>query len=654
MGSLRIPLLDKITGKLPTTVLPDLSGTYARAASVGSLGTEGLALWGYGNSYLANTGNAFMTFFDRVRRRGRFGAWWNAGVSGYLMPDICQRAYGTFTAPSQGSLDLAPASPPNIAGTWAAAPLKGGVVLLEPFRNDASFDGITTSGSTTTKARAAATQALKAFICLMRAQSRIEDEDASNTYTGTWATIGSLTNVSNTAVHYTSTVGSKVSRSITVPASGEIDVIMLAIDDFAMTTSGGQGGAPYKITCTGQADILGTTSNQHRITGHGPNSNYSTMVERITGLTPGASVTVTLEKTGAADGTILWFDGFLLGSATPPTVAVLKPGTLTSAQYATIAAGGGTGASPATDAIYAGIVDTVVAQFPADSSVVALDPNAAGFNATTMISNADGLNVHLNDLGNACYADLILAKLNSLPARLGLQASASTTPATLPDVQRVASAEKGVAGGVATLDSSALVPLAQLPTGQKAKGFTAPSTYWQLPCNQMGAGTATAVTSGNLTFVPVDVGPAATAYAALGVGVSATVQVAGTTTTTLAVYPDDGTGARPQCAGGPIASGTVTLTAANNRTVAISTTLQPGRYWLAFLYVESVAPTTKAQVYMITNAVTGPIASSSVIGNIVGRGWLITGATVMPTTDVRSSMTSIGGTQAPIVALQAA
>jgi hypothetical protein len=187
----------------------------------------------------------------------------------------------------------------------------------------------------------------------------------------------------------------------------------------------------------------------------------------------------------------------------------------------------------------------------------------------------------------------------------------------------------------------------------QVRPFTAPAGMWQMPANEMGTGSPAAPASGDLGFVPIDVGPGSKRFSNIGCGVS-TAQVAGTTTTWLALYPDDGTGGMPQCAGGPIAFATVTLTATGNRTASLPLSLPPGRYWGTFLYVASVAPTTAPQVYMMGNAVQGPVASTNTIGNTAGRGWVVGGQSALPAADIRSQLLPSTGTRAAIVALQAA
>lgn len=177
--------------------------------------------------------------------------------------------------------------------------------------------------------------------------------------------------------------------------------------------------------------------------------------------------------------------------------------------------------------------------------------------------------------------------------------------------------------------------------------FTAPAGFWQPPSHLVSSSPA-ALTSGALFFMPFDVGPMPDAFSALGVGVT-TAQVSGTTTTTLAVYPDDGTGGQPRTVGGPIVSGTVTLTATGNRSAAVAWNPDAGRYWLAFLYVATAAPTTAPLVQAITN---GTSLWQTTIGGNPTRGLSVAAQTAMPTGAVTLTPVIAGTT--PIVAALAA
>jgi hypothetical protein len=152
-------------------------------------------------------------------------------------------------------------------------------------------------------------------------------------------------------------------------------------------------------------------------------------------------------------------------------------------------------------------------------------------------------------------------------------------------------------------------------------------------------GTAnTALTSGTLTLLPVDLS-AIQPFDALSLSIG-TAQVGGTSTCWLAVYADDGTGSRPTLAGGPLASVTATTTAAGQQFGVLGSAWTPpaaGRYWLAALWVASVAPTTTPAAQFVSTV--GRSLPTSSAGT-VSRGWSATGLTALPTTAITLSRIS--------------
>lgn len=182
-------------------------------------------------------------------------------------------------------------------------------------------------------------------------------------------------------------------------------------------------------------------------------------------------------------------------------------------------------------------------------------------------------------------------------------------------------------------------------------GFTPPSGAWLSPSNVLSVSAGTPV-SGVLTLLPFDVGPNSLAIQSIGVNCT-TAQVAGTVTYTLGLYTDDGTGGYPDFSvSGRLENGTVTAAATGNRTLTVSRTLTPGRYWGAFLLVQSVAPSTAAQFNCIANG--APMLwtanSSNNLGNI-SRALIVTGQTALPTTATTLTHQTAG--TSPFIGLRA-
>lgn len=197
---------------------------------------------------------------------------------------------------------------------------------------------------------------------------------------------------------------------------------------------------------------------------------------------------------------------------------------------------------------------------------------------------------------------------------------------------------------LATLGSAAtdLPTIAQSVRG----GFPAPSGGWNMPPNLLGTAAGSALVSGTAFFWPLDLSNAA--LQSLGCNVT-TAQVGGTTTTTLGLYGDDGSGGAPNFAGGLLASGTVVLTTTGVKTAAITYTPTPGRYWSAFLWVASVAPGTVPILTCATNA-TSLWCPNANFPTVI-RCFTLTGLSALPTT--AQTLAGNGGSTGVIVGARA-
>jgi hypothetical protein len=375
---------------------------------------SGLPLFAYGNSYLGNNTNAVQYYFDRIKAQMQPQFWFNAGNNGMLAADACSFAYGTFTAVRQGSLAYAAAGATG-SGTFIPSTLVGGVVILDTLRNDSGLDGTTTSGGTTAKSRAGATNAFDAMIRLFRCGTKVENNAGAGVVrTGSWTTSAS-TSCSSGSVSYTTTPGDNVVYTVTLTVAARVSLIVLAIDNAANGTS----GATFTTKVDSNSAVAGTTSDQMRKTAHTPPNNAFCQMAVDLGTLAVGTHTVTLTHTGTS-GQQLFDDCLLVETATPPTILINKIAQLSPSGYTLTATYAAANASWATDQIYNSIIDTVVARFPSDSSIVTWDPNANGWNYSTYIGNTDGLMVHMNDAGNAFYANGDIGVLNTLAARAGL------------------------------------------------------------------------------------------------------------------------------------------------------------------------------------------------------------------------------------------
>lgn len=398
-----------------------IAGDEGRAPLISDT-AHNISMWEYGNSYASYTICSASTYYDRLIQKVQSPLHGNWGVPSMLSADICSYMYGTFTASVQFASAIA-SSRSTGAGTWtqsATASLgTNGVVILETIRNDAGLDAVTTSGGTTAKSRAGYVNAIDAMIRLIRAKSRVENNDAAWTYTAGWANAAGFPGLSGGNRQATTTANS----TGTITIGGDCDLILVGIDDSAL----GVTGSAFQVRIDGVLFASGTTSNQTRKTQFtsgltaGGNYGFGQLAVPIRGLSAG-SHTLEVKHTGSA-GHLLMLDCLLAprdGTPyPPPTIIIPKNPEFSAAGYASYVALGGTTASRAVDLIYNGLLDGVIANFPA-GEVIAWDPMEHGFNAAIHIGNKDGASVHLNDTGTAFYANGLFDLINGLPPRDGL------------------------------------------------------------------------------------------------------------------------------------------------------------------------------------------------------------------------------------------
>lgn len=157
---------------------------------------------------------------------------------------------------------------------------------------------------------------------------------------------------------------------------------------------------------------------------------------------------------------------------------------------------------------------------------------------------------------------------------------------------------------------------------------------YQPPYNQMGSGAATLLVVGNsgqCSFFPFIVPRDGFTYDRLAIQTTI-AQSAGTTVMSLGVYPSLADMSGPDCSAGPTVSGTVALTAtAGVLAATVAWAPKAGLYWLASVYVETVAPTTRATTFLISNSSVGWTAAGVSPGTAPARALQTSGATGLPT-----------------------
>jgi hypothetical protein len=153
--------------------------------------------------------------------------------------------------------------------------------------------------------------------------------------------------------------------------------------------------------------------------------------------------------------------------------------------------------------------------------------------------------------------------------------------------------------------------------------------------------------------MPSDIGPVAAVVKGLGSNVSvAAVLAAATIVVTYGIYKDNGSGGAPDFTQ-LLGSVTVDPTSTGIKLGLFGSplTLQPGRYWVASLYVVTGSPTTAPSFTSISIANTSLALPAATAVGTVNKAWFISSQTSLPTTNPQTLGVYVN-TAAPIVALR--
>lgn len=284
-----------------------------RAAYVAPL--SAVPLWVYGHSYTITPGvgcTSGAEFFNLLKAHMGFFSATTYGVGSSRMVEVASDV-----------INQAPAAP-VVGSTWT--PSRSGIVVLDCEFNDAVNPDPTTGNFTALSATQVTNyqSALTAALAVLSSASRVEAE--SGTLSGTTGTAAGAIYSGSTCLQLKAQ-NAYVDLAVTVPASGDLWVLMWIISSFA---GAGSGVGAYTIAVDGvtkitQGALSGANSPFARIKsnrGTGDTMDVGPMAHHLTGLTPGAH-TVRITKTDAGAG-VVFPDAVLVPSAAPPKVAVLK------------------------------------------------------------------------------------------------------------------------------------------------------------------------------------------------------------------------------------------------------------------------------------------------------------------------------------------
>lgn len=337
---------------------------------------EGNNFWGYGHSIVAGTGASQpeRCYISRLASQTLSPIWRNFGISGQTIGQTASVLTGGATGQS--------------AKVWT--PNQSGLVALNAVVNSV----INTTNANDAQEKVGFQTGLKAALRILRSSSWVANTDASCVYTGAWST-PSPVNISGPNCHATGTNGDKV--TITTTAT-EIALMLIGFP--------GATNSNFSITVNGGAFTPETSTTNSQTT---PAETYSIMSVRIPNLS--GTSTIVLTNTSAAT---LYFDGYLIKSATPPGIIVMKDAIPTSAGL--ILNGTGANKTVANLQTFFGYVDSIClsAEFN-DGTVQIADPNPY-WDPAMFIS--DG--VHPNNWGHSIYAYAFKKAAERLKMNTGL------------------------------------------------------------------------------------------------------------------------------------------------------------------------------------------------------------------------------------------
>lgn len=350
-----------------------------------------MPLYVYGASYEA--GDIYCTpggrAVARLAGRHRMGTVTNNALGGSGTDSMAIRALG------------------NAATKWVSG--TKALVYVDPAANSFFWGGFTTA-----LAQAAIVNNIHALFAAFASASRVESAAATKTGAGWTQSANAAWSGGNVAV--TPTTGDTIDYTVTVNATGIVDVIMAGVDPayffpggpFTIYVDGVQYGGTYQTS--GQAQDTGSTTE---------NDGSGRYAITLTGLTPGVRVIRVKKEAQAGATNYLWSDSVLVRSLTPPPVVALK---LPALDWVSIQATWGYGGHTVTAAELAAVnaaLDVEAALFP---NVIVVDPGR-GFDYSTMVG-PDFL--HPNDKGMAHYCNEVEKALQAaLGWRPGLHTGVS-------------------------------------------------------------------------------------------------------------------------------------------------------------------------------------------------------------------------------------
>lgn len=379
-------------GNFPPRVVTKLNSTYAPVtgssayASLNSL-FKGADLWTFGHSFVDGVSDGGTSTFYRNVLASTLGLTHPTAadstnlehaVGGSRVEEMAQRLVGTDPFPNG----------------------RRGVALIQAFMNTARLHGVDTLAIRSAK------NCLRTMLAVLSASSRVENDAAAFTWSGTWSTV---TSTQSSGGGHRSTTSQFSYADVTLPSKGN------STGAYHLMTYGRTGVGPIvEVKNVTTSTVLATVDLSNQVyAGDSPvSTNYVIPVNAKSG----EVIRFTKIDSGAGSFSI---DGLLVPDNNPFPIIGVKEPYLLDYSASTAFPNGSDAAIDAFNAIW----DQLAAEYDA---VVVADPNAAGYwNKNTDIGADE---VHPNVLGNQHLAqaaiDAILS--GSLKRATGITATGKT------------------------------------------------------------------------------------------------------------------------------------------------------------------------------------------------------------------------------------
>lgn len=250
--------------------------------------------------------------------------------------------------------------------------------------------------------KAGALNSLRTMCAMISSAAAVPATSTRFTYSSGWAATAVSTSLSGNVQTIASGGASTVNVTFTMPAS----VVYLLF----LARPGGTAGHRIVVKNSNTGATLVSFDNVNQCSADTPNT-YAPLVLRVAAAV-GDTIAITRDTTPGTGP--LSFDGFIVPSASPPPIMLMKEPYLANYSLSTDYPNG----SDAVLDYFNDVIDTMAKEF---GNVIVANPNTAGYWDKTTMIQSDG--THPNDAGSAALANTMRDAVNAqLPRNLARRA----------------------------------------------------------------------------------------------------------------------------------------------------------------------------------------------------------------------------------------